>query len=46
MSFKYEKGKVIVPDKYCDDIRIECSNGIHFFMTRKEAVEFLNRRII
>ena len=36
----YEVGKRTHPDKYCDDIRIECSSGIHFFMTRKEAEEW------
>ena len=36
----YEVGKRTYPDKYCDDIRIECSSGIHFFMTRKEAEEW------
>jgi len=35
----YEVGKRIRPDKYNDDIRIECTNGIHFFLTKKEAEE-------
>jgi hypothetical protein len=36
-NFVYEVGKRIYPDKYDEDIRIECSNGIHFFQTRQEA---------
>ena len=36
----YEIGKVVKPDSYDDDIRIECSHGIHFFLTREEAEEF------
>jgi len=34
---KYKAGNVTVADKFDDDVRVECSNGIHFFMTRKEA---------
>lgn len=33
----YETGTTVYPDKYCDDIRVECSHGIHFFLTREEA---------
>ena len=36
----YEVGKITKPDKYCDDIRIDCSHGIHFFITKKEAEEW------
>jgi uncharacterized protein YjbI with pentapeptide repeats len=36
----YETGKITRADKYDDDIRVECTNGIHFFMTRKEAEEY------
>ncbi len=36
----YKKDAIIRPDKYNDDIRIECTNGIHFFMTKKEAEEY------
>ena len=38
--FTYEVGKIAVPDKYDDDIRVECSSGIHFFITREEAEIF------
>ncbi len=36
----YEKGVIIHADKFDDDIRVECTNGIHFFMTEKEALEW------
>lgn len=36
-EFKYEVGKEVTPDSYDDDIRVECTHGIHFFMTREEA---------
>ena len=39
-EFVYQAGKTVVPDKYDPDIRIECTNGIHFFITRKEAEEY------
>ena len=39
-STVYTIGKRTDPDKYCDDIRIECSNGIHFFITREEAINY------
>jgi hypothetical protein len=39
-SFKYSLEEIVRPDSYNDDIRIECTNGIHFFITRKEAEEY------
>jgi hypothetical protein len=36
----YVEGKEVRPDSYDDDWRVECSHGIHFFLTRKEAEEF------
>jgi hypothetical protein len=39
-SFVYEVGKTIKPDSYDDDIRVECSHGIHFFITREEAEKY------
>lgn len=39
-SFAYEVGKwVDVPD-FDPDIRVECTRGIHFYMTREEAVYY------
>ena len=34
---QYVQGKIYRPDKYDDDIRIECSHGVHFFITKAEA---------
>lgn len=36
----YRPGAVVRPDKYDDDIRVECTHGIHFFLTREEAEEY------
>lgn len=36
----YRKGEYVFPDSYDDDIRVECTHGIHFFMTKKEAEEY------
>jgi hypothetical protein len=33
----YTPGMTTYPDAYDGDIRIECTNGIHFFMTKEEA---------
>ena len=37
---QYEPGMTVYPDKYDDDIRVECTSGIHFFMTKREAEEY------
>ena len=37
---EYRVGAIVYPDKYDPDIRVECTNGIHFFLTREEAEEF------
>jgi hypothetical protein len=34
---KYETGCTILPDSFDEDRQVECSHGIHFFMTREEA---------
>jgi len=39
-NFIYCVGKVKKPDSYDPDIRVECSHGIHFFITREEAEIF------
>ena len=36
----YVKDTVCIPDSFDDDIRVECTNGVHFFITRKEAEEY------
>ncbi len=39
-AFKYTPGICVYPDKFDPDPRVECSNGIHFFITREEAEEY------
>ena len=39
-TFKYKVGEIVRPNKFDDDIRVECSNGIHFFITLQEAKEY------
>ena len=39
-AFPYRVGEIVRPDSFNDDIRLECTNGIHFFMTRREAEEY------
>ena len=36
----YIVGQTVTPDSYDDDIRVECTHGIHFFITRQEAVDY------
>jgi hypothetical protein len=36
----YSVGAETLPDTYNPDPRIECSNGIHFFITKQEALDF------
>jgi hypothetical protein len=37
----YEVGKIVRADSYDNDIRVECTHGIHFFQTRAEAEEYV-----
>jgi hypothetical protein len=39
-STVYKVGEMVYPDSYNPDPRIECSNGIHFFISRDEAKEW------
>jgi hypothetical protein len=39
-KLEYKEGEVVYADKYDDDIRVDCTSGIHFFMTRREAEEW------
>ena len=39
-SVIYRPGETVRPDAYDDDIRVECTHGIHFFLTREEAEEW------
>jgi len=37
---KYIVGQKVVPDKYDGDVRVECTHGIHFFITFEEAKNY------
>ncbi len=37
---EYKVGEIVYPDKYDPDPRVECTHGIHFFLTREEAEEW------
>ena len=39
-SFEYRAGQRVTPDKWDDDWTVECSSGIHFFITRAEAEDY------
>ena len=39
-NFVYCVGKIVYVDDFDDDRRNECSTGIHFFITRQEAVDY------
>ena len=36
----YIKNKMVVADKLDEDQLIDCSNGIHFFLSKQEALEY------
>ena len=36
-SFTYKVGEVVTEPNYDPDTRVECTDGIHFFMTQEEA---------
>jgi hypothetical protein len=36
----YRVGTKVEPDRYCDDIRLDCSHGINFFITYEEAERY------
>lgn len=40
LGFEYKVGEMIYPDSFDDDRWVECSNGIHFFMTKQEAIDY------
>ena len=40
-TFTYEVGKVVTPDSFDEDRWHECAPGIHFFITRQEAVDYI-----
>jgi hypothetical protein len=38
----YKVGELTYPDKFDDDIFEDCSHGIHFFITKQEAIDWNN----
>ena len=36
----YRKGKIVKPDSWCDDYTQECAAGVHFFITKEEAIAY------
>lgn len=39
-TFLYKLGQIVSVDNFDEDRRHECSTGIHFFITRQEAVDY------
>ena len=39
-TFEYRVGETIYPDSFDDNRWDECSNGIHFFITKQEAIDY------
>jgi len=39
-DFTYEVGKMAFEPSFDPDIRVECTAGIHFFMTKEEAIDY------
>ena len=39
-TFIYKKGEIVSVDNFDEDRWNECSTGIHFFITREEAVNY------
>lgn len=40
IKFVYRTGETVVPDSFDEDRWNECSNGIHFFVTKQEAIDY------
>lgn len=36
-ALKYRVGDIVTVDDFDDDVRVHCSRGVHFFITRAEA---------
>jgi hypothetical protein len=39
-TWEYSPGKIMTEPDYDPDIRVECSKGIHFFLTKEEAENY------
>ena len=40
-SIIYKVGQITKADKFDDSIYVDCSHGIHFFVTKEEAIEWI-----
>ena len=40
-SFAYTVGEEVSVEDFCEDRKQECAAGIHFFVTRQEAVDYI-----
>ena len=40
-GFRYEVGKEVSEPNFCEDRFVECAPGIHFFINRQEAVDYV-----
>ena len=38
----YRVGRLTRPDKYDDNVRVACTHGVHFFITKQEAEDYGN----
>ena len=43
-SFYYHPGEIIFPDKFDDTDYRRCTNGIHFFRSQNDALEYINSK--
>jgi len=39
-KYSYKAGETVYPDKFDDRITEECTHGIHFFITKQEAIDY------
>lgn len=39
-KFEYKEGMEVIPDKFDERDKFACSNGIHFFKDKKDAIEY------
>jgi hypothetical protein len=37
----YREGEITEPDEFNSDRKLECTNGIHFFLTKEEATDWV-----
>ena len=38
---RYKVGEMVYPDSFDEDRRNECSHGIHFFINKQDAIDYL-----